>query len=249
MPRARLVSTARPAVIYAIGDVHGCMTELAALEREIARDAAQFEGEKWIVMLGDYVDRGPHSADVLGHLTAAAPQGFRRICLAGNHETMMLQFLSNPALDSEWLLFGGEATLSSYGIDLRAFRRASRFARFAVLESQIPSEHIVFLTELPVLLSLPGLNFVHAGLRPGLPLDQQVEQDMLWIREPFLSQSGKIAGVTIHGHTPVLVPVAVDNRICIDTGAFASGTLTAARIGCDGVIKFLATKGLGGSER
>ena len=242
-PRARLSTTEQPTLIYAIGDVHGCMAELVALELEITRDAAPVEGEKWIIMLGDYVDRGPRSADVLDHLTTAAPDGFRHICLAGNHETMMLHFLEDPTLDSDWLLLGGEATLVSYGINMMAFRRASRRARRVMLTSHIPSKHIEFLAELPVLLSLPGLNFVHAGLRPGVPLDQQIELDLLWMREPFLSQSGSIAGVTIHGHTPVAAPVVVDNRVGIDTGAFATGTLTAVRIGRDSSIAFLATNG------
>jgi serine/threonine protein phosphatase 1 len=219
------------------------MAELAALELEIARNAAGFDGEKWIVMLGDYVDRGPRSAEVLGHLIAAAPTGFERICLAGNHESMMLQFLHHPTLDSAWLLLGGEETLRSYGVDMNAFRRASHATRRAMLTSSIPSEHVEFLTELPVLLSIPGFNFVHAGLRPGVPLEQQSELDLLWIREPFLSQSGSMAAVTVHGHTPFSAPVCVDRRVGIDTGAFASGVLTAARIGRNGTIVFLATEG------
>lgn len=246
-PRPRLISTEKPSVIYAIGDVHGCMAELTALELQIVEDAAPFTGEKWIVMLGDYVDRGPYSADVLDHLTASAPIGFKRICLVGNHETMMLKFLDDPALDCEWLQFGGEATLTSYGIDVMNFRRSPSATRRAILKSYIPSEHIEFMTQMPVLLALPGLNFVHAGLRPGLPLEQQVEQDLLWIREPFLSQSSSLVGRTIHGHTPVLEPVVIDNRVGIDTGAYASGILTAARVPRDGELSFLATKGHGGA--
>jgi serine/threonine protein phosphatase 1 len=136
--RPRLVAEDWPAAVYAIGDVHGCRGELDVLEAKIADDAGDVQGEKWLVMLGDYVDRGPRSADVLDRLVAAPPRGFRRISIAGNHEIMMLAFLSTPSMESNWLRFGGIETLASYQINIDDLRVASPSRRRQILQSHIP---------------------------------------------------------------------------------------------------------------
>ena len=240
--RARLTADEWPAVVYAIGDVHGCRAELDMLEAMIVSDSADVEGEKWLVMLGDYVDRGPRSADVLDRLCSSPPAGFRRICIAGNHEVMMLAFLAAPTTDSDWLRFGGIETLASYHIDMPAFRRASMSRRKQILQSHIPAEHIEFLEGLPLSLTLPETVFVHAGIRPDLPLEAQSESDMLWIREPFLSNLAPLPYIVVHGHTPTAEPQLFGSRIGIDTGAFATGILTALRLTQDGSAAFLDTR-------
>lgn len=234
MARPRLTFERWPAAVYAVGDVHGCLSQLRAMERQIAADSATLPGDKWIVMLGDYVDRGPHSAQVVDHLLQAAPEGFERFCLAGNHEVMMLEFLDGLADPAYWLNQGGLETLRSY----RA-RSAAGEAGPEPPRPDIPEAHTLFLRGLPISLSLPGWAFVHAGIRPGVALADQSEEDMAWIREPFLSSALPGAPRIVHGHTPHVDPVVTPYRICLDTGCFQSGRLTAARITQDGALTFL----------
>lgn len=239
--RSRLSADQWPAVVYAIGDVHGCRAELDLLERRIIEDAAAIEGEKWIVMLGDYVDRGPRSAEVLDYVCASPTPAFRRICLVGNHEAMMLDFIRNPQPHSDWLRFGGIETLQSYGVDLTRFRTASAAVRLQTLLSHIPSEHIEMLETLPASLTLPGVIFVHAGIRPGIPIAAQSDEDMMWIREPFLSHADPLPLRVVHGHTPIKIPEVLPYRIGIDTGAYATGILTALRLTQEGSATFIDT--------
>lgn len=229
MPRTRLSFQTWPAAVYAIGDVHGCLPELIELERRIEADATGPDGEKWIVMLGDYVDRGPYSAQVIEHLLRPPSAGLRRFCLIGNHEQMMLDFLQDPLTHAYWLDEGGVETLRSY-----------RLPPFAAPQGSIPGAHLQFLRELPISLSLPGWYFVHAGIRPGLSLAAQTDEDLIWIREPFLSARLPRGLRVVHGHTPGPVPVVTAYRICIDTQCFLSGRLTAARVTRNGAISFLA---------
>ena len=231
--REHLSAPEWPAVVYAIGDVHGCLTELRGLEQRIIEDAAGVDGEKWLVYLGDLVDRGPDSVSVIDHLIARPPQGFRRICLAGNHEIMMLGFLENPASQPEWLQFGGQQTLASYGIDAARLLATPARQRRAILDSHVPGDHMEFLSTLPLTLSLPGVVFVHAGLRPDIPLDRQAENDLLWIREEFFRAPPVPGRLVVHGHTPAKNAVMMPGRICVDTGAFATGRLTAVRLSLD----------------
>jgi serine/threonine protein phosphatase 1 len=231
--RDRLRADSWPGVIYAVGDVHGCAAELDMLETAIVADSDGIAGDKWIVMLGDYVDRGPRSADVLDRLCRRPPPGFQRFALAGNHEVMMLEFLRDPEPQSSWLKFGGLETLASYGIDPTAFVRQGTKARRAILDSHIPAEHLELLQSLPITLALPGVTFVHAGMRPGIAPDAQSDDDLLWMREPFLSSDTAEFGLVVHGHTPGATPDIRPHRISIDTGAFATGILTAIRL-CEG---------------
>lgn len=230
--RPRLAAAEWPAVVYAIGDVHGCLDELLLLERMITEDAADVgEGERWLVNLGDHVDRGPRAAQVITHLMSAPPEGFRRIVLAGNHEEMLLDFLADPIANAQWLDFGGLETALSYGMQYRPIGGPGARRQVArELASMIPQSHLDFLSGLPISLALPGQYFVHAGIRPGVPMDQQTDEDLLWIRSPFLEQDSGPDRVVVHGHTPTLEPEIKPWRIGIDTGAFASGRLTAVRL-------------------
>lgn len=238
--RRRLTSDV-PAVLYAIGDIHGCFDQLQDLLGIIADDARDITGRRMLVTLGDYVDRGPKSASVLDWVCGPAPEGFERVSLAGNHEVMMLDFLDNPNPNARWLEFGGNETLASYVIDARDFGRASPRERRAILQASIPQEHIDVLRDLPGLLEMPGAVFVHAGIRPGIALAEQDDEDLMWIREPFVSTAWDDGPVLVHGHTPAVDPVVSGRRICVDTGAFATGVLTAVRM-AGSRISFLNTK-------
>lgn len=235
MLRRRLSFEYWPAAVYAIGDVHGCLPQLIELERLIGGDAARFKGEKWIVMLGDYVDRGAYSAQVIEHLLQPAPPGFRRVCLMGNHEQMMLDFLDDPATHGYWLDEGGGETLLSYGVDLTSNDGLMH------PKGKIPGPHRQALHDMPISLALPGWFFVHAGIRPGLSLSAQSDQDLIWIREPFLNSPLPDGLRIVHGHTPAAQPVVTRYRICIDTQCFRTGRLTAVRITPDGGVSFLST--------
>lgn len=242
--RPRLEFDFRPAAIYAIGDVHGCLDQLLALEAQIAADAAGVPGEKWLVTLGDYIDRGPQPAAVIAHVMGAAPEGFRRFALVGNHEQLLLDFLGNPAANLDWLEWGGLATAASYGLvdDSHAWRRRPQdFARR--LEPLIPARHVSWLQDLPTCLVVPGFFFVHAGIRPGVPLAAQDDEDLIWIRAPFLKARLATDLTVVHGHTPVDAPEFVPGRIDIDTGCCFGGTLTALRVLADGSTKILQAHG------
>jgi serine/threonine protein phosphatase 1 len=235
----RLHAAQRPALLYAIGDVHGCLDQLRALEARIVADAGDTPGERWIVMLGDYVDRGPRSAEVLDHLIAPPLSGFRRICLRGNHEAAMLAAFEDPAGLETWLSWGVESTLASYGMGpaqiAQLAERGRPAAKLQLLRAHVPDEHLDFLRDLPAMLTVPGYIFVHAGLRPGVPLAAQRDTDLLWIRHAFLDAEHDFGAVVVHGHTPMDQPFLSDRRVGIDTGCYGSGVLTAVRVDADGV--------------
>ena|SRR5438067_729521 len=198
---------------YAIGDVHGCYRKLAQLVGHCTvhcgADSPRF------ILIGDYVDRGPESAEVVRFLIEAqrnAPD--RIVCLRGNHEAMLID-AANDGDELLWLLNGGDATLRSYGV-----RDAA----------DIPAEHLIWFKALPLAISDGQRFFVHAGIEPGIPLDRQPEQSMLWIREPFLSDTRDHGQYIVHGHTIVETGQAelCRNRLNLDTGACYGGPLTAA---------------------
>lgn len=226
--RERIFVDEAPAVVYAIGDVHGCHRLLKDLESRIVEDAAGIEGEKWIVGLGDYIDRGPASAMVIDHLLAPPPHGFRRICLAGNHEQIAHEFLRMGNHNNGWLDFGGREALASYGL-YDPSRQAARLGR--QIASHIPEEHIAFLSALPVMLSIPGFTFVHAGIDPATTLAEQPEQVLLWSRPREFTWPDAGTGYrVVHGHTPVTAVDLEGPRINIDLGAYASGVLCALKV-------------------
>ncbi|MEO6014090.1 MAG: metallophosphoesterase family protein [Devosia sp.] len=243
MPRPRLAFHNWPSAIYAIGDVHGCIDQLVALEAKIADDGLNFDGEKWLVTVGDYVDRGPSSRAVIDHVMGAAPRGFRRFALAGNHEQVMLDFLDNPAATAWWLDEGGKETLASYGVELDYPPLRSHEPVRQLVNAAIPEAHRRFIEELPVYLSVPGWLFVHAGIRPGLPLSSQVDEDLMWIRAPFLTSQLTGGLRVVHGHTPARDIVTTPHRIGIDTHCFHTGRLSAVRVTPDGRTAFLSVEG------
>ncbi|RWL47894.1 MAG: serine/threonine protein phosphatase [Mesorhizobium sp.] len=231
-PRERLVMDMRDMIVYAIGDVHGCHDELSALEQKIELDAQQFLGRKIIIMLGDYIDRGPHSRRVVDHLLAPPPRGFQRVCLVGNHEVALLLYLDGHLSRETWLGYGGRETLFSYGVDpdrLISLYGSSAEADARIREA-IPDSHVDFLRTLPAMVCSDQFVFVHAGIRPGIALEAQDEGDLLNIREEFFEAAHQLDRWVVHGHTIVDVPTLDGRRLDIDTGAFQTGRLTALRI-------------------
>jgi serine/threonine protein phosphatase 1 len=242
MPHPRLAFHHWPAAVYAIGDVHGCIDQLLDLETVIAEDGLNLEGEKWLVTVGDHIDRGPDSRAVIEHVSSAAPRGFRRFSLLGNHEAMLLEFLRDPLAHTYYLDEGGRETLASYGIELPARPSAGALQRWYV-EDRMPPSHVEFMASLPLYLSLPGWLFVHAGIRPGIPLGKQSEEDLVWIRAPFLTSQLTGGLRVIHGHTPGRDVVVTPHRIDIDTHCFHTGTLSAVRVTPDGGTAFFSVTG------
>jgi serine/threonine protein phosphatase 1 len=217
--------------VYAVGDVHGRLDLLVWLHELIAADvAASGAQRKVVVYLGDYVDRGPDSRGVIDLLMRKPLTGFEHIYLLGNHEDYLLQFLENAAVGPNWCTYGGSETLASYGVrPPSSFTvRAGDFeiARLALAE-KIPPAHVAFMRGLKLTHTEGGYLFVHAGVKPGVALAEQQAEDLLWIRNEFLDSAEDFGVCVVHGHTIVEAPEERSNRIGIDTGAFATGRLTA----------------------
>ena len=217
--------------IYAIGDVHGRADLLQPLLAHVLTAAARPGAPRVrVVGLGDYIDRGPASREVLD-LLAALRTTRATACdlLMGNHEESLKRFLEDPALGSAWCGFGGRETLASYGIEapLRQDDATGwRDARDA-LDRALPDGHHALLDALQFSAEAGGYLFVHAGVRPGVPLDAQDPEDLLWIRDRFLRHRGVHERTVVHGHTPARAPHVDHRRIGVDTGAYATGVLTA----------------------
>ncbi len=214
-----------PLVLYAIGDIHGQLEMLRELHRKILRYHRRYYGG-WrgsLVYIGDYIDRGPSSRGVIDCVREGLP-GFSSVFLRGNHEVMMMRCLEVDAREAwlQWVTNGGEETLNSFdypigqkGIDRDFLRQCVGDDRIDWLSStRLTYVHADYL-------------FVHAGVRPGVKLDKQREQDLLWIREPFLKSKKDFGHLVVHGHTPVDEPEVLPNRIDIDTGAGFDRKLTA----------------------
>lgn len=225
--------------IYAVGDIHGRLDLVEDIQARIDADiAARPDPELPVaeIYLGDYIDRGPHSADVVEILIRRAmiqPCVFLR----GNHEALMLGVLSGKASAGavlHWLKIGGEQTALSYGVANipRDIEDVGRFV--AELRSVVPDSHRRFFAVTVLSFDFGPYCFVHAGIRPGIPRSGQCEEDLLWIREPFLSSPAEHGVIVVHGHTPMRRPDFHANRINIDTGAFATGNLTAIVIDQNG---------------
>ncbi len=210
--------------VYAIGDIHGRADLLRTLLDKIQDDAARApDGERRIVFLGDYVDRGPNSKGVIDTLLAGPPPGFSACHLSGNHEHMLLKFLDRPESGSHWLWNGGMETLRSYGVDFESDLPALRDR----LAAALPKSHHDLLRALRMYEEIGDYAFVHAGVRPGVAIADQDLEDLLWIRDEFLTSDADFGKVVVHGHTPTRQPVLAANRIGLDTGAFSSGRLSA----------------------
>lgn len=222
-------------LVYAIGDVHGRLDLLDPLLRDIAADALATRPPErpLLVFLGDYVDRGPQSRQVVDRvLQAQADAAFEVAALKGNHEEALLQFLGDPAFAATWMEHGGGPTLASYGAppalartDVEAWARVRDAFREA-----LPEAHHRFYSELELMRVAGDYAFVHAGVRPGVALEAQAERDLLWIRYEFLQDRGPFGKVIVHGHTPTEEPQLLAHRLGLDTGAYATGVLTAVRL-------------------
>jgi len=222
--------------LYAIGDIHGCLEELGALLESIEKDIAGVSNKDeksqetpmpMLVFLGDYVDRGPDSKGVLDRLIALKNERPGTVFLKGNHEALMLDFLSDPDAMPHWLEWGGEETLESYGINKVLGISSEDLA--AELSEKMPAEHLSFLQSLALTHSEGDYFFVHAGVRPGVELTDQKEEDLLWIRKKFHNTPASLRPdkVIVHGHQPMKKPLDAGWRIAIDTGACWGGGLTA----------------------
>ena len=227
--------------IYAIGDIHGRLDLLQRLLKTIAKDSTSPPSHCILVCLGDYIDRGPHSAGVVACLLSLESdpvfKGFDRHFLKGNHEQMMAEFLEGKGVGALWLKNGGAATLESYGIknpwgDLKQVRHQAQAA--------LPVAHRHFFDHLELHHHQGDYHFVHAGVRPHVPLEHQSPDDVLWIRNEFLTATEDFGAMIVHGHSPVDVPNVLPNRIAIDTRAWASGTLTCLVVQED-TLRFLST--------
>ncbi|MFY8094261.1 MAG: metallophosphoesterase family protein [Niveispirillum sp.] len=218
-------------ILYAVGDIHGESALMEQLVDRIVQDAATAGAGKaaTIIFLGDYIDRGPDSQGVLERLSGPPPAGVAWRFLRGNHEQALLDFLTDPEGAAAWLRFGGVETLASYGVlappGTLDPRRLQALA--AQLGERLPPRHLDFLRGCEMMAVIGDYAFVHAGIDPALPLDQQLPEDLLWIREGFIDRPVRGKHVIVHGHTVVETPLIEGNRIAIDTGAYATGRLTA----------------------
>lgn len=229
--------------IYAIGDIHGRADLLDALIGIIEADADGYPGQVGIVFLGDYIDRGFQSRQVIEMLTGERLERFEVCCLKGNHEDAMLTFLGDPEFGPRWAAYGGRETLVSYGVrPPRSMTMGEDWHRaHSDLIHALPREHETFLQKLDHSMQIGPYGFVHAGIRPGVPFEDQKESDLMWIREEFLKSQANSDLIIVHGHTPVDRPFKDHRRINVDTGAYFSGRLTAARLEGD-TVTFLTTK-------
>lgn len=217
-------------IIYAVGDIHGRADLLESLLKKIEADRGRHPGaDAEIIFLGDYVDRGPDSRAVLDQLISLSDRQ-ATIFIKGNHEQALTGFLEDPEWGPRWGEFGGAETLRSYGIaapddgDPVAWRQASEALRDA-----LPKAHRRFLDGLLLWVERGDYFFTHAGVRPGLSLNAQSEEDLLWIRDEFLDDRRRFEKVIVHGHTPHNDVYRDNRRIALDTGAYISGRLSAAR--------------------
>ncbi|AWC25259.1 metallophosphoesterase family protein [Aminobacter sp. P9b] len=224
--------------VYAIGDIHGHLDLLTEMHGRIAAEIERDKPSDWrIVHLGDLVDRGPDSRGVIEYLLAATARDSRNIVLTGNHDTGFLDFLAKPDADGLFARHGGQETARSYGVGLNMSDASGLRQSHVQLVTAVPDSHLRFLRALPYSASFGDFFFCHAGIRPGIPLDQQDPQDLIWIRNQFLNHPGLHPKVVVHGHTPQAEPEVLANRVNIDTGVFYSGVLTALVI--DGAEKRL----------
>jgi len=221
-------------MIYAVGDIHGHIDKLREAHARIAEDRALYgHGKTPVVHIGDLCDRGPATREVIQHLIDGIADGEDWLVLKGNHDQMFLDFLAGGDGSSErlksgvtWLheAMGGRETLRSYGYKKAILEKEASFFKRA--RAGVPQAHIDFLTALPVWYRAEDMIFVHAGIRPGFPLDTQDEDDLLWIRDEFLWHLDGHEALIVHGHTPVDEPTHYGNRVNIDTGAGWGSPLT-----------------------
>jgi serine/threonine protein phosphatase 1 len=214
--------------LYCIGDIHGRLDLLEELHGMIREDASRFDGSKGIVYLGDYIDRGAQSKQVIDLLIEQPMAGFDTVCLLGNHEHTLLDFLQFPGIAASWLNFGGQVTLLSYGVGLGRVQLMKHIDLLRdEFEEKLPQSHVEFLRACKPMHLEGSYCFVHAGIRPGVELDKQSVEDLIWIRDEFISSEVDHGCIVVHGHSIIEEVEWNPNRIGIDTGAYYSGMLTA----------------------
>ncbi|MGB7404260.1 MAG: metallophosphoesterase family protein [Pacificimonas sp.] len=217
--------------IYAIGDIHGRLDLLTALLDHIETDIGSYAGETTLVFLGDYIDRGPDSAGVVARLIVGPGPGTDWVFLKGNHDDFIVKLLEadevSPRGFSAWLDQGGIDAMMSWGLSRSLIGSEDREEVIAALREAMPPAHIDFFTSLDLSYEVGDYMFVHAGVRPHVDLAEQKAADLLWIRDDFLTHRKPFAKHIVHGHTIATNPEFMPNRTGIDTGAYATGTLTA----------------------
>ena len=209
--------------VYAIGDVHGRADLLKLMLDQINEDAAKTTADEFVlIFLGDYVDRGPESDKVLGLVSDGLP-GFAKVALMGNHERLMLDALhgDDPSACEQWLLNGGSETLSSYGIE-----PSTDITTFSELHRCLPPSHRQLLESLRLSHVEGDYLFAHAGINPARNWDDQIEDDLIWIRDEFLNSTADFGKIVVHGHTIGRAVIERSNRIGLDTAAYRSGILS-----------------------
>lgn len=222
---------------YAVGDIHGRLDLFTALMAAVeADDAARNSADTTIVLLGDLVDRGPDSAGVVTAARALQARRKTRI-IAGNHEEMFLQSFEDSDVLRHFLRFGGRETLLSYPVDRGEYQEATLEEAQELMQRAVPAADRAFIAAFEDCIAIGDYLFVHAGIRPDTPLEEQKTGDLRWIREPFLSHEGSHGPVVVHGHSITGEAEVRANRIGIDTGAFRSGRLTA--LGLEGTERWL----------
>lgn len=233
--RTRTAPTTGGPLVYAVGDIHGRADLLSRLLTAILADAANAAGgrEPALVFVGDYIDRGEGSRQVIDILVALQDRGGARThMLRGNHDDALMRFLNEAPFGPTWLRLGGGATLASYGVAPPSPRdgpEAWEAARQAFAQA-LPDRHLAFFEALEPYVQIGDYVFAHAGVRPGTPLAQQTLHDLMWIRDDFLSVKRPAEQVVVHGHTPAADPYLGEGRIGLDTGAYATGVLTAVKL-------------------
>ena len=248
-PRARRGQRgADPAVpagyrVYAVGDIHGRLDLLDELLGRIEADARNRPRTKTVlIFLGDLIDRGPSSAQVIERLRTYAPRGLRSVFLSGNHEEVLLRLIRGESQYlADWLRFGGAECARSYGIDPKAIRRMEPSRAVRLLRDKVPANHVSFLESFVDTFRVGDYLFVHAGVRPGVELAEQSQTDLRWIRGDFLESDHEHGFVVVHGHTICEEVQVRANRIGLDTGAYRSGVLTA--LGLEGKERWFLQTG------
>ncbi|MBK3665311.1 serine/threonine protein phosphatase [Bradyrhizobium diazoefficiens] len=216
--------------IYAISDIHGCAHLLQPMLRVIDADVARSRPPYAIeIFMGDYIDRGPDTRATLDILIERSRRG-NAVFLKGNHEAFLVKVFEDPSLFEDWLRVGGAQTLMSYGLAPPDLTRDEPETILRNLMRVMPMEHLQFLDNLRLSFTCGDFFFVHAGVRPGVPLAEQRERDLLWIRDEFLRSDERFGKYIVHGHTPVRNAEFLENRVNIDTGAYATGNLTLMSI-------------------
>lgn len=214
--------------LYIIGDVHGCIDLLKSMHDRIHAELERDAVSDWrVILVGDYCDRGPHVRTTIDYLIDICARDRRYIALQGNHDQRFLEFLRRPDIHGLFCNYGGVQTAQSYGVELDTRTQGSLKISHEALNRRVPQSHRDFLGSLPLTAEFEDFFICHAGIRPGIPLDHQDPEDLVWIRSEFLDYPQLHPKVIVHGHTVCQQPEVMPNRVNVDTGAVWSGVLSA----------------------